>query len=215
MKYIIFDYDGTLHNSIKIYKHAFMTAYDYLVDNGYAKKREFSEQEISKFLGLSAKDMWNTFIPNLPKCEKEKCSSIIGESMIKYISEGKAQLYNGVIETLNKLNEYGYKLIFLSNCKSSYMYKHIEAFNLNKYFIDFYCSENFNFIPKYEIFECIKKKYQGDFIVIGDRFVDIELAKRYNLFSIGCGYGYGNYNELKDADYIIDNFKDIISIIEI
>ena len=54
-----------------------------------------------------------------------------------------------------------------------------------------------------------------NFIVIGDRFVDIELAKRYNLFSIGCGYGYGNYNELKDADYIIDNFKDIISIIEI
>ena len=52
------------------------------------------------------------------------------------------------------------------------MYKHIEAFNLNKYFIDFYCSENFNFIPKYEIFECIKKKYQGDFIVIGDRFVE-------------------------------------------
>ena len=35
MKYIIFDYDGTLHNSIKIYKPAFMTAYDYLVDNGY------------------------------------------------------------------------------------------------------------------------------------------------------------------------------------
>mgnify|MGYP001489483243 CR=1 FL=1 len=53
MKYIIFDYDGTLHNSIKIYKPAFMTAYDYLVDNGYAKKREFSDQEISKFLGLS------------------------------------------------------------------------------------------------------------------------------------------------------------------
>jgi len=215
MKYIIFDYDGTLHNSIKIYKPAFMTAYDYLVDNGYAKKREFSEQEISKFLGLSAKDMWNTFIPNLPKCEKEKCSSIIGESMIKYISEGKAQLYNGVIETLNKLNEYGYKLIFLSNCKSSYMYKHIEAFNLNKYFIDFYCSEDFDFNPKHEIFKVIKEKHQGDFIIVGDRFVDIELAKRYNLFSIGCGYGYGNYNELKDADYIIDNFKDIISIIEI
>lgn len=53
------------------------------------------------------------------------------------------------------------------------------------------------------------------YIIIYNRFVDIELAKRYNLFSIGCGYGYGNYNELKDADYIIDNFKDIISIIEI
>ena len=152
MKYIVFDYDGTLHNSIKIYKPAFIKAYNYLVANGYAKKREFEEEEISKFLGLSAKDMWNTFMPNLPKSEKEKCSSIIGESMIEYIDEGKAQLYDGAIETLNKLNEYGYKLIFLSNCKSSYMNKHIERFNLDKYFIDFYCSEDFDFMPKYEIF---------------------------------------------------------------
>ena len=120
MKYIVFDYDGTLHNSIKIYKPAFMKAYDYLVANGYAKKREFEEEEISKFLGLSAKDMWNTFMPNLPKSEKEKCSSIIGESMIEYIDEGKAQLYDGAIETLNKLNEYGYKLIFLISRLSLY-----------------------------------------------------------------------------------------------
>ena len=142
MKYIIFDYDGTLHNSIKIYKPSFMKAYDYLVVNGYAKKREFEEEEISKFLGLSAKDMWNTFMPNLPKCEKEKCSSIIGQAMIEYIDKGEAQLYDGAIETLNKLNEYGYKLIFLSNCKYNYMNKHIERFNLDKYFIDFYCSED-------------------------------------------------------------------------
>ncbi|MBP3916444.1 HAD family hydrolase [Clostridium sp.] len=215
MKYIIFDYDGTLHNSIKIYKPAFMKAYDYLVANGYAKKREFEEEEISKFLGLSPKDMWNTFMPNLPKCEKEKCSSIIGQAMIEYIDKGEVQLYDCTIETLNKLNEYGYKLIFLSNCKSSYMNKHIEKFNLNKYFIDFYCSEDFHFIPKYEIFKFIKENYQGDFIVVGDRFVDIELAKKHNLFSIGCSYGYGNYDELKEADYIIENIKDIIHILGI
>lgn len=215
MKYIIFDYDGTLHNSIKIYKPAFMKAYDYLVTNGYANKREFEEEEISRFLGLSATDMWNTFMPNLPKNEKEKCSSIIGESMIEYIDKGKAKLYDGTIETLNKLNEYGYKLIFLSNCKSSYMNKHIERFNLDKYFIDFYCSEDFDFISKYEIFRLIKGKYQGEFIVVGDRFVDMELAKKHNLFSIGCGYGYGNNDELKDADYIIDNINEIIDIREI
>ena len=215
MKYIIFDYDGTLHNSIKIYEPAFMKAYDYLVANGYANKREFEEEEISRFLGLSATDMWNTFMPNLPKNEKEKCSSIIGESMIEYIDKGKAKLYDGTIETLNKLNEYGYKLIFLSNCKSSYMNKHIERFNLDKYFIDFYCSEDFDFISKYEIFRLIKGKYQGEFIVVGDRFVDMELAKKHNLFSIGCGYGYGNNDELKDADYIIDNINEIIDIREI
>ena len=176
------------------------------------KEREFKEEEISKFLGLSAKDMWNTFMPDLPKSEKEKCSSIIGESMIEYIDEGKAELYDGVIDVLNKLKELGYKLIFLSNCKVSYMKKHIETFNLDNFFIDFYCTEEFNFIPKYEIFEFIKEKYQGDFIIIGDRFVDIEIAKKHNLISIACSYGYGNDNELKGADYIIDNIKDIIII---
>ena len=72
MKYIIFDYDGTLHNSIKIYEPAFMKAYDYLVANGYANKRKFKEGEISRFLGLSATDMWNIFMPNLPKERKRE-----------------------------------------------------------------------------------------------------------------------------------------------
>ena len=212
MKYIIFDYDGTLHNSIKIYKPAFNKAYDYLVSNGYAQEREFTEAEISQYLGLSAKDMWNSFMPNLPSCEKEKCSSIIGEAMVEYISLGQAELYDGSVETLNKLKQLGYKLIFLSNCKISYMKKHIKAFDLDKYFIDFYCSESYDFRPKYEIFEVIKEKYKGDFIVVGDRYVDMELAKKHSLTSIGCTYVYGNYNELVDADYIIDNIEEIIYI---
>ena len=215
MKYIIFDYDGTLHNSIKIYKPAFNKAYDYLVSNGYAQEREFTEAEISQYLGLSAKDMWNSFMPNLPSCEKEKCSSIIGEAMVEYISLGQAELYDGSVETLNKLKQLGYKLIFLSNCKVSYMKKHIEIFRLDKYFIDFYCSEDFDFNPKHEIFKVIKEKHQGDFIIVGDRFVDIEIAKKYNLYSIGCAYGYGNDKELKEADYIIDSINEILNIREI
>ena len=126
MKYIIFDYDGTLHNSIRIYEPAFKRAYDYLVNNGYAEEKVFKEDEVSRFLGLTARQMWNDFMPSLPEDEKKKCSSIIGEAMIQYIDEGQAELYDGTIETLVKLNELGYKLIFLSNCKVSYMKKHIE-----------------------------------------------------------------------------------------
>ena len=32
IKNIVFDYDGTLHNSIKIYAPAFREAYNYLID---------------------------------------------------------------------------------------------------------------------------------------------------------------------------------------
>ena len=40
MKGVIFDYDGTLHESIRIYAPAFHKAYEYLVEKGHAPQRE-------------------------------------------------------------------------------------------------------------------------------------------------------------------------------
>ncbi len=212
-KNIIFDYDGTLHNSIRIYAPAFREAYKYLVEKGYASERGWHDSEISNWLGYSSKDMWNNFMPNLPNKEKEKCSSIIGSHMLKCLDNNLAQLYKNSIDTLNYLRNKGYNLIFLSNCKISYMNKHKKLFNLDRYFNEFYCTEEFEFKPKYEIFSSIKEKYQGDFIVIGDRYVDIEIAKKHNLYSIGCLYGYGSEEELKSADIRIYNILELTNIL--
>ena len=212
---LIFDYDGTLHNSIKIYGPAFREAYEYLVKQGYAKERIWQDSEISKWLGYSAKDMWNSFMPSLPNEEKERCSSIIGSAMIRLLEDNKAELYDGTIPTLQELKNKGFNLIFLSNCKIQYMKKHASLFKLDKYFNEFYCTEQFNFKPKYEIFKFIKEKNEGDFIVIGDRYLDIEIAKVHNLFSIGCSYGFGTIDELQDANIIIDNIKDLSKVLSI
>ena len=166
MKYIIFDYDGTLHNSIRIYEPAFKRTYDYLVNNGYAEEKVFKEDEVSRFLGLTARQMWNDFMPSLPEDEKKKCSSIIGEAMIQYIDEGQAELYDGTIETLVKLNELGYKLIFLSNCKVSYMKKHIEIFRLDKYFIDFIVARILTLTLNMKFLRLLKKSIKGILLLL-------------------------------------------------
>lgn len=210
---IIFDYDGTLHNSIRIYGPAFRQAYSYLVKKGYAEERSWCDKEISRWLGFSSKDMWNNFMPNLSNEEKEKCSALIGTSMLQYIKEDKAELYPGAIETLEYLKDKGLNLIFLSNCKIQYMNEHRRAFSLDKYFSSFYCTEEFDFSPKYKIFNSIKEKYKGHFIVIGDRYQDIEIAKIHNLYSIGCEYGYGSKKELNEANIIIKDILDLRKII--
>lgn len=214
-KNIIFDYDGTLHESIVIYAPAFRKAYQYLVENKLAEDRFYSDEEISKWLGYSSKDMWNSFMPNIHPEIKEHCSSIIGSSMLTYIKEGKAKLYEGSIETLQYLKENGYVLIFLSNCKTAYMEAHIEAFSLDKYFDRFYCTEQYNFIPKYEIFEKIKLENEGEFIVVGDRFQDVEIAEKHNLKSIGCSYGYGDETELEKATWKIADIREIKKILDL
>lgn len=206
---LVFDYDGTLHNSIEIYAPAFRLAYKELVEKGFAEPRDYSDKEISYWLGFSAAEMWHTFMPTLEASQKQNASMRIGKEMIGLIKEGKAKLYPHALEILEQLKIKGYNLIFLSNCKRAYMEAHIEAFQLEQYFTEFYCSEDYGFIPKYEIFNVIKTRYTGDFIIIGDRFQDMEIAQKYQLESIGCLYGFGDENELEMATYKIHSLDEI------
>lgn len=213
MANIIFDYDGTLHDCIKIYAPAFRKAYDHLVYTGLVHQKSYTDYEISKWLGFSAKDMWDNFAPHISEKEKTFCSQIIGDEMLRLIKNGQAQLYPNVETMLQGLLQKRHNLIFLSNCKHSYMQIHREYFKLEKYFSDFYCAEDYNWKPKYEIFNIIKDKYNEEFIVVGDRFHDIDIAKRHGLKSIGCIYGYGCLDELKNATAIAKSPMDILQII--
>lgn len=209
MTNLLFDFDGTLHNSVIIYAPAFRKAYQYLVDKRLADYREWSDDEISSWLGYSSKDMWKAFMPELPDEDKKICSRIIGEEMVSAMQTGCAQLYDGAVEVLQLLKEEGFRLIFLSNCKISYMQESIRLFSLDKYFSAFYCTEEFVFAPKHEIFRNIAQKHDGDFIIIGDRNVDIQIAEMNRLPSIGCRYGYGNSEELKNATIIVCSPREI------
>ena len=214
MTNIIFDYDGTLHETSYIYYPAFLSAYKYLVESGYRQKRNFEVKEVTKWLGYNKYEMWESFGPDLPKEVKDHASDIIGEEMIHLIKNGTARLYPGIEETLTKLVKDGYRLIFLSNCKNIYMETHRKKFNLDRFFTDYFCAEDYNFKPKYEIFKDLKSNYQGEYIVVGDRFHDIEMAKKHNLLSIGAGYGYSQDGELKSADYIITSPGDLYPTIK-
>lgn len=214
MATLICDYDGTFHESIKIYAPAFRRAYDYLVRINEAEPRTWTDEEISIWLGYSSKDMWNSFMPDLPKEIKEKCSSMIGSEMICRVKGNEAALYEGSIEVWNSLRSKGHVLVFLSNCKRRYMDAHRAVFNLDKYFEGFYCTEDFDFAPKYEIFKRIKRDFKAPYIVVGDRYQDMEIARIHGLKSIGCAYGYGTREELQNATLTAESCIDIIYLTE-
>lgn len=209
IKTIVFDYDGTLHDSTKNYILAFKRAYDYLIAHGKAEPREWTDAEITKWLGFSAKDMWDNFMPDLEPEYQQTASRMIGETLQQKAQANEAVLYPGALDTLAYLREQGYTLVFLSNCKHEYMEAHRRTFQLDRYFSGMYCTEDYDFIPKYDIFTQFKDHYQPEFLIVGDRLHDFEIGQVHRLKTIACTYGYGTDEEFGMADYRIVDIREL------
>ena len=214
VKTLIFDYDGTLHDSRAIYIPAFKRAYDFLVDHQQAPPRIWSDEEITQWLGYSKREMWQLFMPDLEEDYQRRASAIIGHTMQAKLLNNEAKLYPGALETLGYLKDKGYTLLFLSNCSIDYMEHHSERFNLEQYFSKLFCTELFKFKKtKKEIVKIVKQDYPAEFVVIGDRFQDIEVAELDGIHSIGCSYGFGKKDELKRSDILIDDISELRTIL--
>ena len=213
IKTVIFDYDGTLHNSTRIYADAFRIVYERMVCDGVVPEREFTDEEITKWLGYSAMDMWQAFMPELSIEDRVYYSKEIGQLMSEKIQNKQAVLYDGALETLAYLKNKGYHVLYLSNCGHMFMSKHEECFNLNHYFDHMYCSGDYDNQPKYEIFNVIKENYPGEYLMVGDRFHDMEIGKYHSIYTAGCAYGFGEAWEIEKADVILQDIRDLMKIL--
>lgn len=211
---LVFDYDGTIHNTMLIYEKAFRKCYEWLVVNEYVQEEEISSERISSWLGMNAKDMWNSFQPDLSDEIKAKASNLIGQEMLSGILNGQAKWYPNTEEVLEKLLTEGYNMVILSNCKTAYRDTNWEAFDMSRFFKQFYDCESYGFAPKEDIMPKIAGDYPGDFIVIGDRASDMNGAKAVNAKFIGCDYGYGSADELDGSDAIIHSIMDLPEALE-
>ena len=212
VKSIIFDFDGTLHDTIKIYYPAFSEGVKILKDHGYAKDFELSEENVKRFLGEKPNFAYDLLAPDADEAFKIKVMTHVGQKMDENIKNKVGKLYNGTEEVLEKLSK-TYDLYILSNCRESYLDQALDIYGIKKYFKRYYAAEIFNFIPKDEIIRQERKNFEEEIIFVGDRHHDMAAAHKNNLRSIFCTYGFGPAEEGKDATYKIDSIKEILEIL--
>lgn len=212
---LVFDYDGTLHDSIVVYEPAFRYVMSELERREGIVVPCVSQENIRYWIGLSAPDMWNSFMPELSQESKDFYSGLIGDMMVAFINEGKARLYPRALETLGRLKEQGHELFFLSNCSCRYLQAHRSHFSLDEHFTAFYCAEDFGWQPKSHIFSQMKESWPqlNSAMVIGDRRLDIAFAVDHGCTSVGCTYGYAQPGELAQADYLIDDLSELLLLV--
>lgn len=213
MPVIVFDYDGTLHETMRIYGPAFRKNYARLVSEGLMPEREIGDDEIAGWLGYTSSDMWNAFAPQLSEEEKAKCSRFIQDEMQRLIADGTACFYDGAAELLDGLKAEGYRLVLLTNSKTIYLEAHRRTFGLDKWFDKLCWAEKYGWQSKDRILSEILKEYPGPCVVIGDRFHDIDAARICGVPSIGCLYGYGAREEYASAAAIAECPGDLPALI--
>ena len=206
---LFFDYDGTLHDSLKLYGPAFRIAYQKLVDGGWAAPREFSDEEIAQWIGWEVRDMWRAFMPELPEAVWGPVSREIGDDMERLLQEGQGALFSQVPQTLDQLKADGWTLVLLSNCGPDYRDAHREIFGLDRWFDAYAIAADYPGLAKWQIYREIADEFPRPHVIVGDRFQDLEVATQNHLPSIGCTYGYAHPGELDSATVTVDSFDQI------
>ena len=78
---LLFDYDGTLHDSLAIYAPAVRAAYDDLASRGLALGDPPDRETIQRWIGMTPSEMWEQFQPQLSSQEKQAGGAYIGRRM--------------------------------------------------------------------------------------------------------------------------------------
>ena len=212
VKSIIFDFDGTLHDTIKIYYPAFSEGVKILKEHGYAKDFELSENNVKRFLGEKPNFAYDLLAKDADEDFKLEVMTHVGQKMDENIRNKIGKLYDGTEEVLEKLSK-TYDLYILSNCRESYLDQALDIYGIKKYFKEYYAAETFDFIPKDEIIRQERKNLKEEIIFVGDRHHDMDAARKNNLRSIFCTYGFGPEDEGKDTTYKIDSIREMLEIL--
>ena len=210
IKYVIFDFDGTIADTLPFSFQKFLEMAKLLqIDNLNDKQiiNEIRSKSYQELLSGSFKKAWLKlpFVVNMIKnmqVELEK-------------EMDKIKLFPGIKKFLFDLKKEGYKLVIISSNRKENIDKFIKFNKLNV----------FDFVHgKTDLFgkAGYLKKFLKDFnlkksevIYIGDEIRDVEACHKVGIKMIGVSWGLHTMEALKKngADYIVNKPIDILKII--
>ncbi|MFI1773767.1 phosphoglycolate phosphatase [Thalassobellus citreus] len=211
---IIFDFDGTLINSIPDLTLA--------VNNMLAHYNfpPLTIKQVTPFIGNGAKPLVKRALEHALQ-SKKLTSSLLEEALIIYFKAYKdvtcidTFMYPGVLETLQYLDKKGYKMAICTNKPFDFIEPILDTLEI-KHFFKCWIGEDSLPEKKPEAAPLLylankMDTFINNSIMVGDSKNDILAAQNSNMESIGVSYGY-NYNE-NISDYnptvVVDDFASL------
>ena len=203
MKHIIFDFDGTLVNSLPValdIAHQIMPKLN-ITDEELAKLRNMSSREILKYSGIP---YWR--LPGLLLKGKKVLSTRLDE----------LKFFKGMPGVVRDLHKAGYELSVVSSNSEENIRKVLAREGVEDYFAGVY--GNVGLFNKARVFTVVRRDQQAkasETIYVGDETRDIEAARRARQPVISVTWGYNGEEILSKyhPNYIAHTPAELLQII--
>lgn len=209
---IIFDMDGTLFQTDKILEPALEGTFNVLRENGLW----VGETPINKYreiMGVPLSVVWETLCPNFSQVDRENSNGLFQGKLNEMIRSHKGSLYPNVETTLQSLSS-KHNLFIASNGLEEYLQSIVDTYDLNRFFEKVY---SIQLIPSGNKSELVKKVVEENKLttawVVGDRLSDFKAARDNGLISVGVNFDFAQEDELKQADIVIDDIRELTTLI--
>jgi phosphoglycolate phosphatase len=200
----IFDYDGTLFDTLTADAYAFDKTLKYF------SLPPISVSRMTELIGYTIEDIAAKCLDTTKETIITEFSSIFTDYEVEAVFE-TGKLYEHIPELLEKLYKMDFLMEICSYGNGQYLGANIKKFNLNKYFHHINTADSNS--TKAQVIGEIFRKHDADFgVMIGDRHIDIDSGKANNFITIGVTYGFGE-NEVQSADYIANSPLELESVL--
>lgn len=211
---VLFDMDGTLLKTEDVAIPAFRQTFEQLKEQGEYHGESPSDEKIKSVFGMTLDMIWEELLPDQSPEIRKKADRMMLAFEIEQLKKGNGRLYDGVRETLERLDREQIPLFVASNGLDEYIRAVCRYVNIERLFTDLYSAGRFNTRSKNDLVAKLLSDYDiGDGVMVGDRHSDVKAGKVNGLFTIGCEFGFADSAELKDADVKINRFQQMLPII--
>ncbi|MBO9130926.1 HAD-IA family hydrolase [Bacillus sp. 165] len=205
IKYILFDFDGTLADS----KEVFISIWNQLSEKYKYKKIKY--EEIEEMQKLSIKERCKHYNFSLLKIP------IMAPEFYKryQVSIKDVILFDGIKELLDGLNRRGYKMAIISSNSANNIQKFLENNQIN-HVEEILCSSKiFGKDKIIKKFLHTRKLDKSEVIYIGDEVRDIEACEKSGVPIIWAGWGYDAIElvQKKNPDYMAHSPQEVLNIV--
>ncbi len=210
---IVFDMDGTLVRSGKMAVESLRGALADFFGKRNLDPPSFTEDDLKSWLGAPVNDFYRSMLPDHLKDEWPEFHKLAAVHERSYLQNHRI-MFPGTTTVLDELRRRGYKLGLVSNCNREYLDDVINTQNLRDRLDMAACIGDREGATKADMLKEVITTLGSPAVMVGDRYYDVDAAKKCGIPSVGALYGYGNRKELEGTSTWVGDIRDLLDLFD-